>query len=248
MEKNGLFIGTSGWSYADWKGLFYPNNLRMDELLHFYAGNFNTVELNNSFYKLPTVENVKRWYELTPPDFIFSCKANRYITHMKKLQGTEKNVENLLTVLNHFHEKLGPILFQFPPHWHNNYERLNSFIKNLSKQFNYTFEFRDTSWFSQEIYDLLDANQISLCLYDYRGYQSPEMITAKFVYLRLHGPKQEPYTGSYSEQKLTEYAQKIVSWKKEGRSVYCYFDNDIKSCAPRNASCLKEMAIHLLES
>ncbi|WP_347251870.1 DUF72 domain-containing protein [Legionella sp.] len=247
MENKGLFIGTSGWSYADWSGLFYPKEVKADDFLPFYAQHFDTVELNNSFYKLPSVKNVRRWYELTPSNFIFSCKANRYITHMKKLQGIEKSVDSLLTVLNEFREKLGPILFQFPPYWHYNSARLKSFIENLPKNFNYTFEFRDKSWFCQETYDLLHSHQMSLCLYDYRGYQSPEIITGNFVYLRLHGPRKEAYTGSYKAQTLAEYAQKIMKWRKEGKSVYCYFDNDTKSCAPKDAIHLEEKVSRLLK-
>lgn len=238
MKKNNFRIGTSGWSYADWRGRFYPQEIKSNEFLQYYSRRFNTVEINNSFYRLPTAKNIKHWHELTPDDFIFSCKASRYITHMKRLHETEQAVDNLLAIFSSFQKKLGPILFQFPPSWRLNSPLLKKFAASLSKDFDYVLEFRNTSWFCPEIYDLLNSHQIALCFYDYKGYQSPEIITAPFVYLRLHGPKKSAYEGSYSTPKLAEYAQKIASWKNQGKRIYCYFDNDKKSCAPINADCL----------
>ncbi|OCH98287.1 hypothetical protein A8135_12065 [Legionella jamestowniensis] len=244
MQTKDVYIGTSGWSYGGWIGRFYPEKIKPDGVLPYYAKTFDSVELNNSFYQIPKEKNIKKWLNLTPPHFIFSCKANRYITHTKKLQDTEESVVRLLHAFSHFEEKLGPILFQFPPYWPLDLSCLKNFIEHLPSNYFYTFEFRHKSWFCEPLYELLQKHQMTLCFYDFKTYQSPEIVTGKFIYIRMHGPQKEAYQGSYSEEVLIKYTQKINHWQQEGKPVYCYFDNDEKCCAPKDAQRLKHLIDH----
>lgn len=237
MLPKTIHIGTSGWGYKEWYGIFYLSK-NAKGMLAEYANTFHTVEVNNSFYRLPTIDTVKNWYSCTPVNFIFSCKASQYITHFKKLVVSQDDIHQLLFIFNLFQEKLGPILFQLPPRMKINYKVLSEFISMLPSNYQYTFEFRDISWFNTHIYDLLHKYQIALCIYDLKEYQSPEIITADFVYIRLHGPSRIAYEGSYSNEILRVYAEKIIHWAKEGKIVYCYFDNNQNNCAALNAKYL----------
>lgn len=239
-KQAGIYIGTSGWVYPGWIGNFYPEKIKPKEVLPFYMNVFNSVELNNSFYRIPKEEYVKMWRDTTPQDFVFSCKANRYISHMKRLKEVEETVDKLLHVFSCFEQKLGPILFQFPPYWPVNMERLAKFIAYLPKDFQYTFEFRHQSWFCDALYELLTRNRMALCFYDIKTYQTPEVVTGDFIYLRMHGPELEPYQGAYSAETLAAYAAQITHWRGEGKAVYCYFDNTIKACAPVDAQRLRQ--------
>lgn len=235
MAHGRVHIGTSGWSYDSWVGSFYDKNVKSRDLLAEYAKTFDSVELNNSFYKLPTPEAVNVWNAQSPSNFLFTCKASRFVTHMKKLKDPEEGIGRVLEAVRPLDGKLGPVLFQLPPRWRLNLERLGNFLQALPKGHRYTFEFREQSWLCDEVYELLKKHKIALCFYDLRGYQSPEVITADFVYLRLHGPNKEAYSGNYSNKALADYAQKINQWRKIGKDVYCYFDNDQKACAPFDA-------------
>lgn len=241
MTQKGYYIGTSGWSYSGWLGNFYPEKIKSNLILPYYAQSFDSVELNNSFYQIPKKINVAKWVDISPKDFVFSCKANRYITHLKRLDEVSESLDRLIDSFSTFEEKLGPILFQFPPYWPVNIPRLTQFIADLPKQFLYTFEFRHKSWFCEELYDVLERNQMSLCLYDHKNYQSPERITGSFIYMRMHGPEEEAYQGAYSEDTLNFYAQKFINWNNQGKAVYCYFDNDEKAQAPKDAKRLKDI-------
>jgi uncharacterized protein YecE (DUF72 family) len=244
MKKHPFNIGTSGWSYAGWLGNFYPEKLKFPLVLPYYANILSTVELNNSFYQIPKEKNVSHWVEITPSDFIFSCKANRYITHYQKLKDCTETVDRLLHVFSNFEEKLGPILFQFPPWWKIDIPTLTEFIHYLPKNYLYTFEFRHNSWFCDETYGLLDKNQMALCFYDHKMVRSPKIVTSSFIYIRMHGPREEAYKGAYEEPTLIEYTEKFINWHKEGKTIYCYFDNDEKANAPKDAQRLN----HLLKN
>lgn len=234
-KGNHIYIGTSGWSFDSWIGSFYPKDIKNNDRLSHYAETFSTVELNNSFYQLPSKKSIQHWLKATSDDFIFSCKASRYITHMKKLNDAKPDVDHLFESLEHFGEQLGPVLFQLPPNWHMDIERLAKFVRTLPKDHRYTFEFRDKSWLCEQVYDLLEKYDIALCFYDFKGYQSPEVITSDFIYVRLHGPTEQAYEGAYDGRTLAGYAQKFIRWQKEGKSVFCYFDNDQKANAPKDA-------------
>jgi uncharacterized protein YecE (DUF72 family) len=233
-------IGTSGWSYDHWDEAFYPGGLATGERLAFYARRFATVELNTSFYQLPARKQLERWRDIAGDGFVFAVKASRYITHMKKLNDPEESLDRLLGRVEALGSALGPILFQLPPRWHCNADRLASFLQQLPDGHRYTFEFRDPSWLVGEILAALRGAGAAFCIYDLAGEVSPKEITADFVYIRLHGPD-GPYQGSYDAQSLAGWAGAISAWRDRGLDVYCYFDNDEAGYAPRNAARLAEM-------
>lgn len=234
-----IYIGTSGWSYTHWKENFYPKNLKSSEWLSYYSTSFKTVEINSTFYHLPKNTVVQKWYSLVSKDFHFSIKASRYITHLKRLEDCKESLNFFYGILKNFKAKLGPILFQLPPSFKLNKDRLIEFINQLSDDYKYVFEFRHPSWFCEEIYELLSNKNICLCITDLNGTLSPEKITADFTYIRLHGPK-KAYQGSYSSSDLKLWKKKILKWSSE-ISVYCYFDNDEKGYAIQDAKTLKAL-------
>ena len=239
--RSELRIGTSGWHYKDWFGPFFPADLRKNEALAFYSGLFDTAELNLPFYRTPTVDAVQGWYEQTPPDFRFTWKASKFITHWKRLTERSRNSLELLEErISYLREKAGPILFQLPPNMKSNLARLESFIALLPKKRQYTFEFRHPSWYGDEVFELLARYDIALCLSDHADAPAPCERTASFVYIRGHGPSGR-YHGSYSDEVLATWARKIRRWRGEGHAVWCFFDNDVKSAAPMDAQRLKKM-------
>jgi uncharacterized protein YecE (DUF72 family) len=233
-----FYIGTSGWHYNHWIGPFYTPGSKPKDFLAHYIKFFNTVELNNPFYHLPKPEVFKGWYKQTPKDFLFSVKASRYITHVKKLKDAKESVEYFLKSAKNLKEKLGPILFQLPPHWGSNPQRLEEFLCILPKKYLYTFELRDPSWFNDDIYKILRKYNAALCMYDFNGRLSVKEITADFVYLRFHGPGGK-YRGKYQPKFLQEWAKDMKKWKI--KTVYCYFDNDDSGFAVENAQELKQI-------
>ncbi len=236
------YIGTSGWSYTHWKENFYPPKLKSTEWLDYYAIQFPTVEINTTFYHTPLLTTIDKWYSKVPKDFMFSIKANRYITHQKRLNDCSKSLEIFFQNLTELKPKIGCILFQLPPSFKINLERLTEFIELLDKSYRYTFEFRHDSWYSNDVYEILTKNKIALCITDLSGKLSPEKITTDFTYIRLHGPK-KAYSGSYGTTKLKWWKKKIEQWNSSNTSVYCYFDNDEKGFAIQDAKKLQEMFI-----
>ena len=237
-----LFIGTSGFSYPGWRGSFYPVKLPAREFLGYYCTRFRSLEINSTFYRLPLESTLTRWRDITPEGFVFAVKASRYITHIKRLDEPEKTVGPFLDRIRCLGSKMGPILLQLPGRFPFNGETLDSFCKVLRKDVRYVFEFRDPGWFRQETCDILKRRNIAFCIYDFAGIQSPDTVTADFVYVRLHGPLKEPYRGAYPEGFLIERAEKIHYWLSEGKAVYVFFDNTIEGDAVRDAKKLCEMA------
>ncbi len=236
-------IGTSGWFYDHWEKVFYPEKLSKSERLGFYSEYFSVVEINNTFYRLPTLKAVENWYSKTPKSFQFSVKVSRYITHLKRLKDCQSSIDKFLKRIGHLKEKLGPLLFQFPPSFHHDIEhleRVKAFIQQLPKEYSYTFEFRHSSWFVEETYALLREFKVALCITDLNGELSPVELTAPFAYVRLHGPK-SAYRGSYSFQKLKQWKERILEWKKQNIAAYCFFDNDEKAFAVADALRLKRL-------
>lgn len=229
-----IHIGTSGWHYHQWIGPFYPLGMRPKDFLGYYAGQFRTVEINATFYRLPSRQAVMEWRDGSPPDFVFAAKGSRFITHMKKLRDPEASIQRYFDLIELLGDKLGPIIFQLPPRWHFDLKRLATFLKALPKPRRYAFEFRDESWLSPSTYELLAKHDAALCLYDLAGRQSPLEVTADFVYIRLHGPG-GAYQGSYDDQALATWAPRLRRWRAKGIAVYCYFDNDEQGNAPMNA-------------
>ena len=238
LPEQKIHVGTSGWHYTHWRGDYYPEDLTSKNWLSYYASQFHCVEVNNSFYKLPKVTTIESWLEQAPSGFLFAVKASRLITHMKKLQRCNDVLETFINTIRTFGITLGPILFQLPPHWRINPERLAQFIKILSPCYFYAFEFRDPSWHTSEIYDLLTSNNIAFCIYDLAGFQSPREITADFAYIRLHGPN-AAYSGSYTRHTLKTWAGRIRGWSSQASNVYVFFDNDEAGYAVKNASLLQ---------
>ncbi|MBD3233347.1 MAG: DUF72 domain-containing protein [candidate division Zixibacteria bacterium] len=240
MSKGSLYIGTSGWNYDHWVGAFYPENLKPHEWLQYYFQRFDTVEINNSFYNLPKKEQFETWRKASPDNFLYSVKASRYITHMKKLKDPDEPVNNFISRAKILKPKLGPVLFQLPPKWRCNIERIEAFVGLLPDKHRFTFEFRDKSWWNDDVYNILKQHNIAFCIFDLEGEMSPKEKTADFIYIRLHGPN-GAYKGKYGKRKLASWAGAINSWLDNGLDVYCYFDNDEKGYAPQDALALKEM-------
>ena len=236
-----VLIGTSGWHYDSWRGPFFPKGLPLKSQLQFYASQFSSAELNGVFYRTPTPEAVESWRFQTGKDFVFAWKASKFITHWKRLSESSANslelLEDRLSLLGN---KVGPILFQLPPNFRADADRLDKFFKMLSSKRRYSFEFRDPSWYTPSILKMLAERNISLCLSDHHDAPAPWKRTADFVYVRGHGPGGR-YRGHYADRTLAEWARRIRSWKKQGKDVYVYFDNDQKSAAPADALKLRQM-------
>lgn len=237
-------IGTSGWTYKGWRGPFYPEEISTASWLAWYSERFLTVEINGSFYRTPSVDAVKTWRGSTPDDFVFSWKASKFITHWKRLTESCRNsldlMESRLKILG---PKLGAVLFQLPPQFSLNRDRLASFLKLLKKKRKYAFEFRDPSWYTPSILDLLRDHDISLCLSDHHDAPSPWELTAQHVYIRGHGPAGR-YSDRYPKATLDRWATTIGEWALKKRTIFCYFDNDQKTAAPQDAQELLER-LHL---
>lgn len=236
-----MHIGTSGWHYKHWKGPFYPESMSTKDFLPHYCKHFSTVEINNSFYRLPEEKTFVNWRDSVPDAFLFSVKASRYITHMKKLKNPAESLQRFLSRVEVLGSKLGPILFQLPPRWACNVDRLKEFLKAIPSRFQSAFEFRDTSWFVPPVYEVLAEYNAALCIFDMEQVVSPKEITADFIYVRLHGPSTDKYEGQYDTQTLTGWAGTFSSWAEQGKETFCYFDNDQHGYAARDALTLKEM-------
>lgn len=234
------FIGTSGWHYKHWRNVFYPIDLPEKDFLSYYSQKFKTVEINNSFYRLPEAQTFAQWREQTPEGFLFAIKSNRYITHMKKLKDPISPLKKMFDAAASLEPKSGPFLFQMPPRWKKNTTRLEEFLRSLPDEYRYTFEFRDEDWFADDIYNALSEKGAAFCIYDLNGCLSPLIVTTDFVYIRLHGPG-GPYQGMYSNQELDEWESRIRQWNRAGKDVYCYFDNDQNGYAVTNADILQNM-------
>lgn len=245
MARHGkVWIGTSGWQYDHWIGPVYPTTMRQNEHLSHYAKALDSVEVNSTFYGLPPAKRVAAWCETTPPDFVFAVKASRYITHMKKLKDPAESIGRFFAAIEPLKDKLGPVLFQLPPRWRVNAERLEAFLAALPEGYRHAFEFRDESWHYSEIFETLARHNAAFCIFDLEGKQAPAEVTADFAYIRLHGPD-GAYRGSYGEQALAGWARRIAGWRDSGLDCYCYFDNDEAGYAFANAVRLREILAKL---
>lgn len=235
-------IGTSGWHYKHWVGDFYASNIRPSEMFGFYTQHFNTVEINNTFYRLPTENTVDLWRKTSPAKFCFAVKASRFITHMKKLKDPDSSTKKFFSVVaDRLETKLGPILFQLPPGWRVNIERLTTFLESLPHGYEYVFEFRDESWLTQQVFELLRQHQMAFCIHDLSNLKTPLEVTAEFAYVRFHGPGLAKYTGSYSHEELLQWARRIECWSRTLSTIYVYFNNDVGGWAVKNAIELKAL-------
>ena len=240
QHSSKIHIGTSGWSYRHWKENFYPPKMPSNQWLNFYATMFSTVEVNTTFYHAPLPRTVEKWLKEVPKNFQFAIKASSYITHWKRLNNCSLSLDFFYKSIQKLQPKAGPILFQLPPSFQINRERLETFIGLLKADYRYTFEFRHQTWFTDEIYKLLSKHKIALCITDLNGKLSPEEVTTDFIYLRLHGPH-KAYQGSYGSTRLKAWKKKIVYWLDSRKEVYCFFDNDEKGYAIEDAKFLLEL-------
>ena len=235
-----LFIGTSGWSYGNWQGVFYPATLKPVEWLPYYARFFNTVEINASFYHLLPQKTFDGWREKTPSGFIFSAKSSRFITHLKRLKETQEPLARFFSSVCGLGEKLGPILFQLPSNFTSDAYILDEFLKTLPGEYRYAFEFRHPSWLNDEIFSILKGHKAAFVIQDSPHWPKAEIITADFTYLRFHGSS-SLYGSCYCDQELERYAKRIEKWRRGNGTVYAYFNNDARGFAVQNARTLKTL-------
>jgi uncharacterized protein YecE (DUF72 family) len=241
-----VFVGTSGYNYRHWwNGVFYPKALPQKGWLEFYSQFFDTVELNVSFYRLPNRKTFEGWYQRTPGHFLFSVKGSRFITHVKRLKDCREPLETFFEHAQGLKEKLSVVLWQLPPTFKLNLERVTEFCSLVgdvfaSKPARQVFEFRDGSWFCPEVYGLLKGHNFSLCVAHSSVLPYVERATADFVYIRFHGGE-SLYGSNYSERELRDWSGRIEGWLKAGLDVYSYFNNDAFGFAVKNALALREL-------
>jgi uncharacterized protein YecE (DUF72 family) len=234
-RHNHIWIGTSGWTYDGWRGAFYPRDVAKKDWLAWYGSQFPCTEVNFSFYRTPSLEAVRAWREQTPPDFVFAWKASKFITHWKRLNDScLSSIKLMETRLKILKDKAGPVLFQLPPQFAADQNRLARFLRMLPRRYLYAFEFRHQSWYERDIMNLLREHDVSLCLSDHHDAPAPWIVTAHHVYVRGHGPGGR-YKDNYSEPTLRDWAKHMRKWRRQGNTVFAFFDNDQKSAAPADA-------------
>jgi uncharacterized protein YecE (DUF72 family) len=231
-------VGTSGWHYQHWSGRFYPRELPKSAWLEFYSHRFSTVELNNSFYHLPSEATFAAWRKRSPEGFVFAVKVSRFITHIKRLGEADEAVDTFLVRARHLGGKLGPLLYQLPPGMKRDGDRLEQFLRILPGDVQHVFEFRNRSWLDDGVYELLRRYGAGFCVYHMPDFSTPVLATADFAYIRFHGAG-EMYGGCYPDAELEEWAARIAGLKVS--SVYVYFNNDIGGHAVRNAQTLARL-------
>lgn len=238
MPKD-CYIGTSGWNYGHWAGVFYPQGLAKSDWFSFYAERFSSVEINYSFYRLPDESTVDHWRELAPEGFVYALKANRYLTHLKRLKDCAEPLENFTRRCRGLGPHLGPLLYQLPPRWRPNVDRLAAFLDLLPGDMTHVFEFRDPRWFVEPVCALLAAHNVCLCRHDHPdgGDDCPDWTTGEIDYFRFHGSR-ESADGGYTEAELDRHARTLRRCISRDRRVYAYFNNDAFGCAPANARTL----------
>jgi uncharacterized protein YecE (DUF72 family) len=227
-------IGVSGWSYPHWRGAFYPEGLRVKDQLAHCAARFPTLEINGSFYRLPSEKAVAAWRDAAPEGFVFAWKASRFITHFRRLKNVDDSLKLVFGRMEGLGDKMGPALFQLPPQMKADPERLAGFLSRLPKSRRVAIEFRHPSWYDEAVWALLRDHDVAFCVSDHHDAPAPWVATAGFVYVRGHGPG-GGYSGDYSDAELKAWARRIRTWADEGRDAWVYFDNDIGAAAPKDA-------------
>jgi len=233
-----VHIGTSGWTYDHWLGRFYPAEAKGESRLRQYARTFRSVEINASFYRLPTPRAMAAWLAETPPDFVFAAKCSRFITHMKRLRDPEVHIPIFFGRIAALGPKLGAVLVQLPPSFRADLPRLEAFCDRLPPG-RHAFELRHESWWTDATFAFLRARNLAFCLFHLAGRETPCVLTADFAYVRLHGPG-AAYQGSYDDATLARWADRIGDWRDAGRDAFVYFDNDEKAYAAEDAGRLHE--------
>jgi len=232
------YIGTSGWHYDHWQDRFYPKTLTKAKWLEFYASHFTTVELNNSFYRLPSETAFTTWHDSSPANFTFAVKVSRFITHIKRLKNSQEAVDNFISRAKILAEKLGPLLYQLPPNMHRNDEILESFLSTLPQGMKHVFEFRHQSWLEDKVFEILHKHNIGFCVFDMPSVSCPLVATADFAYIRFHGST-GLYFSCYSDEELADWAKRLANLARNLEAIYIYFNNDAEAFAVRNAITLR---------
>ncbi|WP_242395758.1 DUF72 domain-containing protein [Anaeromyxobacter oryzisoli] len=230
-----LRIGTSGYNYPHWRGVLYPPGVPQRNWLPVYASTFDTVELNATFYRLPTPETTARWRALVPADFVFAVKGSRYLTHMKRLLDAAEGLRRFYRPVRRLGDKLGPTLWQLPPRMKPDAERLDRFLSRVPPG-RHALEFRDPAWYAEAICDVLDAHGAAFCEHD-QVDRPPPRRTGGWRYLRFHGTTGR-YAGRYGAGALRPYAEELLGWARSGRDAYAYFNNDVGGHAVHDALAL----------
>jgi uncharacterized protein YecE (DUF72 family) len=235
-----VWVGCSGWSYRDWRGSFYPERMPASAWLAHYASRFPTVELNNTFYRLPSLQAAEAWAEKTPPGFLFSVKASRYMTHVKRLREVGARAEVFFERIEPLRAagKLGPVLWQFPESFHRDDERLAAALEQMPPG-RHAFEFRHRSWFERPVLDLLRRHGAALVIADDPGRPfQPHLLTADWTLIRFHRGSRGR-GGNYSKTELDLWRRRISAWRSRAE-IFAYFNNDWRAFAPRNAAYLQQ--------
>ncbi len=240
MASIEIRVGCSGWQYRHWRGGFYPAELPARRWFEHYAATFDTVEINNTFYRLPDQSVFEEWRRQAPPGFRYAVKASRYLTHMKKLKEPVEPLERILGRARHLGPTLGPVLYQLPPRWRYNRERIAAFLDLLPRDILHVLELREESWYNEELFALLEARGVSYCAHDMVGLPPERRATGPIAYARFHGIGTK-YGGSYAEEDLRPWAEWLLGEGKKGRSIHAYFNNDIGGHAIDNALTLRTM-------
>lgn len=237
MNERKLLIGTSGYQYKHWKGVFYPQKLPQKEWFAYYAQRFSAVEINATFYNLPKAETIEKWRDTAPEGFNFVLKFSRYGSHMKRLKDPGESIRKFWDTARHLQDKLAAVLVQLPPKWKPVPERLDAFLAEAPDGVRWVLEFRDERWLTDEIYDVLRRHKAALCIHDLLP-DHPRVATSDLVYLRFHG---DNYAGSYTEKELEGIAAQVLEHLARDRDVMCFFNNDAEGNAVLNAARLKEI-------
>lgn len=235
-----ILIGTSGWAYKGWAGAFYPQGLRPPELFGYYGSQFPTVEINATFYRLPTENMVENWREKAPDDFIYAVKGSRFITQMKKLNVTEDSISIFFKRIQPLREHLGPILWQLPPNLHRDVPRLERFLDMVPGRFRHAVEFRHPSWIEDEVFDVLRAHKAAHVSVSSQRMPMNFAVTTDFVYIRFHG-LEGGAAHDYTRAELEPWAEHCQAALRQDKTVYAYFNNDWNARAPENARALMQM-------
>ena len=236
----GIHIGCSGWVYKHWRGTFYPDGLPQKRWFERYADEFDTVEINASFYRVPLASTFEGWRGKAPPGFRYAVKVNRFITHMKKLLDCAGPLDQFIALARPLGETLGPLLYQLPPSLHKDLSRLETFLERLPTDLEQVVEFRHKSWYDEDVLELLDRFGVGFVSHDLKGLVSPRWASGRTAYIRFHGTAGK-YRGRYSDEALLDWADWILDQSRQGRSVWCYFNNDIHGHAIEDARTLKSM-------
>jgi len=232
-------VGCSGWSYRDWRGVVYPADAPPARWFRLYAERFDTVELNNTFYRLPPPATVDRWASQAPPGFTYAVKLGRYGTHRRKLRDAATWLPNHLDRVQRLGAALGPTLVQLPPRWHRDPERLDAFLAATPATMRWAVEVRDRSWLHDDVYEVLARHGAALVVHDLLP-DHPWIRTAPWSYVRFHGPRarERAYHGRYGGRRLWRVADRLARWLADG-DVYAYFNNDVEGHAVADATWLR---------